>query len=170
MTTRYPQRDDTHQLEELSERFFVGSPPGNWRAEKPKGDYGVDLKVDIFENNNATAMELLVQLKSSRAASESNSERIILKTATYNYLWDKVQVVLLVKFVEAEGEAYWLLLSDVPEPNQQQKTFSIRIPKKNRISSIDWQAIQDHLRDVTDGKLATRGRDRFGRKQTRVTA
>lgn len=119
----YPQRHATHQLEELSERFFINSLPRNWRSEKPQGDYGVDLKVDIFENDNATGLELLVQLKASGKASKSSHETIRLGIATYNYLWDKLQVVMLVKYIEAENEAYWLLLSDVPEPKQGNNTF-----------------------------------------------
>ena len=77
---RYPQRSNTHQLEELSERFFINSLPRNWRSEKPVGDYGVDLQVDIFENDNATGLELLIQLKSSHqrlaaaAGIDSNSD------------------------------------------------------------------------------------------------
>jgi hypothetical protein len=158
----YPQRSDTHQLEELSERFFANRLPRNWRYEKPGGDYGVDIKVDIFEDSNATGLELLVQLKSSHDANELDFETINLRTTTYNYLWDKVQVVMLVKFVEVEKEAYWLLLSDVPEPNQNQSSFTIRVPKQNRLSSIDWQRIQRYVRDVTDGKIATRRRNRVG--------
>lgn len=158
----YPQRNDTHQLEELSERCLTNSLPRNWRSEKPGGDYGVDIKVDIFEGNNAAGLELLVQLKSSHDASKSDFETIHLKTATYNYLWDKMQVVMLVKYVEIEKEAYWHLLSDVPEPNQDQDSFTVRIPKQNRLSSIDWQRIQNYVRDVHNGKIATRRRSGFG--------
>lgn len=157
----YPQRNETHQVEELSERFFVSSLPRNWRSEKPGGDYGTDIKVDIFEGSNATGLELLVQLKSSHNASTSDFETIRLRTTTYNYLWDKLQVVMLVKYVEVENEAYWLLLSDVPEPNQDQDSFTVRIPKSNRLSSIEWPSIQNYVRNVTNGKLVTRRRNRF---------
>ena len=157
----YPKRNETHQLEELSERFLASSLPRNWRSEKPGGDYGVDIKVDIFEDNNATGLELLVQLKSSRDASTSDFETIHLKIATYNYLWDKLQVVMLVKYVEEENEAYWVLLSEVPEPNQNQKSFTVRIPKSNWLSLMEWPRIQNYVRDVAKGKLATRRRNRF---------
>jgi hypothetical protein len=158
----YPQRNETHQLEELSERFLAHGLPRNWRSEKPGGDYGVDIKIDIFEGNSATGLELLVQLKASRDASTADFETIHLKTTTYNYLWDKLQVVMLVKYVEADNEAYWLLLSEVPEPKQEQESFTIQIPKENRLSTIDWHRIQKYVRDVTNGKIATRRRNRFG--------
>ncbi len=157
----YPQRSEAHQLEELSERFFVRKLPRNWRSDRPGGDYGVDIRVDIFEGDDATGLELLVQLKSSRRASTSDFETIRIRTATYNYLWNKLQIVMLVKYVEPEKEAYWLLLGEVPEPNQDQDSFTVRIPKSNRLSSIDWKIIQDYVREIADGKLATRRINRF---------
>ncbi len=159
---QYPQRNNSHQLATLSERFFVRNLPQNWLSEKPEADYGIDMKVEIFDDTRATGLEFLVQLKSSHQASPSNFETIRLKTATYNYLWDKLQVVMLVKYVEVEDEAYWLLLSDVPEPNQMQKSFTVRVPKENRLNSIPWKRIQDHVRNVYYGKIATRRRHQFG--------
>lgn len=164
MAKQYPQRSDTHQLEEASERFFNNSLPRNWRAEKPTADYGVDLQVDIFEGNDATGLELLIQLKASQDSHQEDTVTVRLRTATYNHLWDKLQVVMLVKFIEDENEAYWFLLSDVPGPNQTQDTFTIHIPKDNKISSINWDEIQDYIRDVTDEKIATRRRNRFRRR------
>lgn len=158
----YPQRPESHQLEELSKRFFMQCLPKNWCAEKPASDYGVDLKVDIFEESHASGLELLVQLKSSQATiSSKDYETISIEISTYNHLRDKLQVVLLVKYIESENEAFWVLLYDVPEPNQSQKTFTIRIPKRNRLSSIDWNQIQEYVREVTRGKLESRRRRRL---------
>jgi Domain of unknown function (DUF4365) len=159
MEKRYPQRANTHQLEELSERFLINSLPRNWRSDKPGGDYGVDQRVDIFEGEYATGLELLVQLKSSKTSQKSEFETVQLRTTTYNYLWDKLQVVMLVKYIEEDNEAYWLLLKDVPEPDQGQQTFTIKIPRTNRLSSIDWRNIQDYVGKVTNEKLASRRRN-----------
>lgn len=156
MTRRYPLRLNNCNLEVLSERFFANSLPPNWVSEKPLHDYGVDLKVDIFEGTRATGLELLVQLKSSQKASEGETEKTTLRLETYNHLWDKLQVVMLVKFVEQTNEAYWLLMKDVPPPNQNQLTFRVRIPKENTLSKINWIKIQEYVRQVTDEKLAAR--------------
>ena len=150
----FPVRSETHQLEELSERFFRNALPRNWVCEKPSADYGVDLRVDLFEDNNATGLELIVQLKSSAKATDGDAEVVRLSTATYNHLRDKLQVAMLVKFVEAENEAYWLLFRSIPAPLQDQKTFSVHIPKSNRLSTIRWPEIQEHVRRFTDTKLA----------------
>jgi hypothetical protein len=165
MSRRFPQRVNNHQLEELSERYFRNNLPRSWTCEKPGQDYGVDLKVELYEGASATAHELLVQLKASTESSKQEMETITLRTATYNHLWDKLQVVMLVKYIESEDKAYWLLLSDVPEPNQKQDTFTVHIPKANVLDEINWKQIQEYIRTVTDEKLAARRRNRFERKE-----
>lgn len=161
MATSYPKRPNTHQLEEQSKRYFISHLPSSWVCEKPENDYGVDLKVDIFEDQNATGMELLIQLKSSQTSNENEYETINLKTSTYNYLWDKLQVVMLVKFVAGENKAYWLLLSDVDEPDQSQGSFTIRIPKINDLETINWKKIEEYVRNIKYKKLSVRDRHVF---------
>ena len=154
MTTQYPKRPHSHNLEEQSERCFIDSLPQNWTANKPPDDYGVDLVVNIFEGELAKGLELLVQLKSSKNASPGATETTPLRVASYNYLWGKLQVVMLVKYVEDINEAYWILMKDIPEPNQKRKTFTVHIPKENTLSIIRWNEIQYYVRKVTQGKLA----------------
>lgn len=156
MERKYPVRSDSHNLETLSERFFEGCLPKSWVAEKPAHDYGVDLRVDIFEDNKATGLELLVQLKSSHNPTEGESEIVDLPVATYNHLWGKLQVAMLVKFVETSREAYWLLMKDIPSPRQNHKTFRVHIPKKNTLSTINWAEIEEYVREVTGDKLVAR--------------
>lgn len=163
MTPSYPQRTNTHQLEEKSERYFRNCLPRSWTCERPDRDYGVDLKVELFEGQSATGMELLIQLKSAQEAANREYEAIILKTSTYNYLWDKLQVVMLVKYIEEENKAYWLLLSEVDEPNQSQDSFTIRIPKENNLESINWSRIEDYIKKIKLKKLLVRERHVFKR-------
>jgi len=153
MSPQYPLRPHNHVIETKSERFFENSVPADWTINAPNHDYGVDLRVKIFERGAATPYEFLVQLKSSRESSSRDTEKITLRVATYNYLWNMLQVVLLVKYCEDVNEAYWLLLKDVPEPNQARKTFTIHLPKTNRLSTIDWSIIKNHVRHVSMGKL-----------------
>lgn len=158
----FPVRSESHQLEELSERFFREWLPKNWTADKPANDYGVDLRVDLFEGNQATGLELLVQLKASAEPADQETETVRLKTTTYNLLWDKLEVAMLVKYIESEKEAYWLLFRDIPAPSQDQETFTVHIAKTNRISVIQWAEIQAYVRSVTDTKLAAMRRRKIG--------
>jgi len=165
MKRRYPVRPQAHNLEELSERFLEQALPRNWTSEKPEADYGVDLRIDIFEGEYPTGLELLIQLKASENSIEGENEQLRLKTATYNHLWDKLQVVMLIKYVAEENEAYWILLADVPVPNQKQKTFTVSIPKTKMLSNIDWKCIEEYVRLVTDEKLAARRRNELRRQE-----
>ena len=152
---RLPLRPDSHQLEELSRRFFTRFLPRNWVSDQLANDYGVDLKVDLFDGEKATGLELLVQLKSSPTPDGGDSESMRLNTTTFNYLKDKLQVVMLVKFIESEQEAYWLLLRNVNDPlDENQQTMTVRLPRENRLSAIDWSEIQTYVQTVTDKKLA----------------
>jgi hypothetical protein len=157
---RYPIRGTTHVLEESSERYLRQCLPKNWIVERPSADYGVDLRVEIVDGEKAMGLELLIQLKAAEQAVSGDHETIQLKTSTYNHLWDKLQVVMLVKYVEAENEAYWLLLREVPEPDQTNKTFTVRIPKKRTLSGVNWGAIRNLVHEVTADKLTARRRNR----------
>jgi hypothetical protein len=150
----FPVRHETHKLEELSRRFFTTSLPQNWVDETPGNDYGIDVRVDLFDGSAATGLELLVQLKASKRSRRAEFETVQLGVSTYNYLSAKLQVVMIVKYVHAEKEAYWQLLRNIDAPPQDQKTFTVRIPKANRLSAIDWPAIQQIIREVTDRKSA----------------
>ena len=154
MSTTFPIRSQSHQLEELSKRFFQEALPRNWVSEKSANDYGVDLRVDLFEGERATGLELLVQLKATARSNGIKTELVRLKIATYNLLWEKLQVAMLVKYVESENEEYWLLFRDIPTPSQDQETFTIHIPKENRLSAMQWSGIQEYVRSVTDIKMA----------------
>lgn len=154
MSDPYPQRPAAHRLEEASRRFFLQCLPENWTCEHPPNDYGVDLRIDIFEGDDATGLELLVQLKAAERSAEGDTESVVLRRATYNLLRDKLQIVMLVKYSRSENEGYWLLLSDAPRPRLDRDSITVPIPKQNRLSQIDWERIKLHVRDVTDTKLA----------------
>lgn len=149
-----PIRHNNHIQEGVSRHFFEGTLPIGWTAYKPENDYGVDLIVDIFEGNMATGLNLFVQLKSSGIATVGVNEKIRLKTTTYNLLDDMLEIVLLVKYVVEENQAYWILLTEVPTPNQEQESFTIHIPKTNIFSAESWTLIKNHIQAVTDIKLA----------------
>ncbi len=152
---KLPQRPMQHNLEEASRRFFEQSLPENWTVNKPEHDYGVDLMVGIFDGEYASPYEIAVQLKSSEKANEGDFETIKLRVATFNHLKRLLPIVLLVKFVKESEEGYYLLLAKVPEPDQEQDTFTIQIPKQNRLSEINWQNIEATVRQIVDYKLAS---------------
>ncbi|QQT25577.1 DUF4365 domain-containing protein [Sphingobacterium spiritivorum] len=161
MAKKYPIRHENHTLEEKSIIFFRRHLPASWNVNSIDRDYGQDLNIEITENGSLRGLEFIVQLKSSHEPNNSGAEeRQTFRVSTYNYLWDNLRVVLLVKFVESEDEAYWILLKDVPQPNQENDSFTIRIPRENILSKINWNEIVDYIRDITNGKLDAIRRNR----------
>lgn len=150
-----PQRPEQHVLETLSRRYFEHHLPRTWTASKPEHDYGIDLIVNIFDGTNASPYELAVQLKASQAETVGDNEKIILKLSTYNHLRRLLPVVLLVKYVAASNEAYYVLLAKIPEPAQKQQSFTVNIPKQNRLSELGWDRIELLVREIVDYKLAS---------------
>jgi hypothetical protein len=154
---KFPKRHKNHSLEEESITFFREYLPEDWNINSIDRDYGQDLNIEICEEGEYRGLELVVQLKSSNNPNGNDeTENITLRVATYNYLWDNLRVVLLIKFVQSENEAYWLLLKDVPEPNQENDTFTVHIPKENTLSNLDWNSVSEYVRDVTNDKLRVR--------------
>ena len=157
MVMQYPQRHSNMTLEVKSENYFRSKLPPSWIVHKPDPDYGQDLSIEIEEGGRYKGRELIVQLKASRRPSRNvNYETVSLSVSSYNYLRDNLRVVLLVKYVESEDEGYWLLLKDISPSNgfEKQESFTVYFPRKNRISTINWENdVVAHVRNITDMKL-----------------
>ncbi len=152
---KYPIRHNNHTQEEKSIIFFRNNLPVEWNINTIDRDYGQDLNIEISEDNKYKGLEFIVQLKSSVAPNISNEyENQVFNVSTFNYLWDNLRVVLIVKFVEEENEAYYTLLSQIPEPNQNNETFTIKIPRNNKLSEINWNEIVEYIRDISSRKLS----------------
>lgn len=147
-----PIRDRNRILERNSRVFFENNMLENWTLTMPAEDYGVDLIINVFEGKHA-AYDFDVQLKASEKSIAGEFEKAVLKISTYNYLINRLHVVMLVKYCEEEKEAYWILMSKIPKPNQKQKTFTVNIPKENKISEIDWESVKAYIKEVVDFKL-----------------
>lgn len=153
MVINFPERPANHQLEEQSRRFFRAQLPPAWICNDAGADYGADLRVGLVTNGRVNGQEFLVQIKASATPSNGATTGIRLRRSTYNYLFNHLLVVLLVKYVAPENEAYWLLLKDVPPPPARQRTFTVRIPRQNRLSTNPWPQIEQHVGIVQGRKL-----------------
>lgn len=58
-----------------------------------------------------------------------------------------------MKYIKQENEAYWMYFRDIPPPNQEQETFTVHIPRDNRLSRIAWENVAASIREVTNRKL-----------------
>jgi hypothetical protein len=150
----FPIRHATHNLEQKSEAFLRNHIPNEWVINRPQNDYGIDFQLSITEDGQLRGLELVIQLKASKNSSgNKNTESFQLKTSTYNYLRKILTVVMFVKYVESENEAYWELLRNIDPPaDENQKTFTAHIPKEKRLSAINWNETAAIVRQITDLK------------------
>jgi hypothetical protein len=115
----------------------------------------VDFQIGIAEDRQLRGLELIVQLKASKESSRhEDTENIQLRVSTFNYLRKLLTVVMLVKYVESENEAYWTFLREVPPPrDENQHEFTVHIPKTRKLSEIQWNETTDIVRLITNKKL-----------------
>jgi hypothetical protein len=149
----FPQRPRTHTLETESENYFRNKLPVEWTISIPTNDYGQDFIIEIAEDGQLRGLNFIVQLKSSENQSDiADYETIVLQTSTYNYLKNLLNVVLLIKYVSSENEAYWFFLKYV-NPPERVNSFTVRIPRINKLSELDWNDIVDEIRTISTIKL-----------------
>ncbi|WP_025842533.1 DUF4365 domain-containing protein [Porphyromonas gingivicanis] len=145
MTKEFPQRTKEHVLEETSGRFLQTHLPQEWICRKEFPDYGVDYIIIPILEGDVYPIKILVQLKSSKKSNkgkrEPEYERQRLKVATYNLLKEELSCALLIKYVEEENEAYYIFIRDIPEPPQGKASFTVKIPRSEKLSTIDWASI-----------------------------
>lgn len=77
-----PRRPRNHALETKSRRLFEAAIPDDWVVTEAGTDYGVDLRVEIFEDGSATGLQFNVQLK---ATDGDTGDRWPIKRQTLNY-------------------------------------------------------------------------------------
>lgn len=141
MGNRLPIRDNNSILESKSEHFFLERLPTSWFHDKPK-DFGIDLIINIVNNNYVTGFNFSVQLKSSHVKNESLSVR--LKRSTINYLFTRLEPVMIVFYADNQKEAYWKWLKEHDiDLTKANSSFEIKFNKTDRLSNIDWNTISN---------------------------
>jgi hypothetical protein len=154
MATRLPQRPRAHELEDQSEAFLRQHLPPGWTCDRPQHDYGVDLRIGLAENGRVNGQQLIVQLKASDREQSLSWTNVRLDVATLTLLRCMLDVAVMIKYIAADDEAYWLLLKDfTTEPSPGQQTVSVRIPKANKVSAQPWRRIAAHVEAVHFRKL-----------------
>ena len=141
-TVDKPERPNNHILETESSKFFQNQVPNDWYIDKPDHDYGIDFNVNIVINNQVTGLNFSVQLKSTKSSKNKDSVSITLKHSTLGLFNTRLEPILLVTYIQDEKKAYWYWYNDLHiDLTSSQKTYKIRIPKANLLSSINWDRI-----------------------------
>lgn len=153
-----PNRHNNHILETESNKFFSFQVPNEWYIDKPEHDYGIDYIVNIVTNNQVTGLSFSVQLKSKIKEKNDYFTSILLKHSTLGLFNTKLEPVLLVSYVQEEKEAYWCWYNESEfDLTSSQKTYTINIPKTNKLSRIGWDSISKYVQGVFSVKMLVDG-------------
>jgi len=116
-----PKRTRSHVLEDISKGRFPQSLPEAWVVREIPRDYGIDLEVEVFSEEEATGITFRVQLKSTDSPSKGRPTRIV-KLDHLAY-WNSLGVpVMIALYVEPEDTFYWCWSSSHdPGPSTRNK-------------------------------------------------
>lgn len=149
----FPRRPRSHSIEEISRNQLRQNLPEDWICLDINPDYGVDNLIEICEEEQMRGNSFSIQLKATdRDFSTRNYLTVTMNTRTINYLMHRAELVMIVLYSSIENESYWIWLRSVNHGidfNNQSAT--IRIPKTNRLSQIDWTritAFTDRIRSM----------------------
>lgn len=144
-----PIKHRNHELETLSERFFINNVPSSWVLNPLKNDYGTDYNCEIAIERKVTGINFSVQLKGKETEKLKQDIHITLKRTTINRWLNKLEPTMVIVYIADEGEAYWTWFQDgtvnLTLPND---TFTIKILRENRLSTVNWDSIIEYVRTI----------------------
>jgi len=102
------RRPRPHQIEDQSRHAFGRVLPSQWVVQRVEHDYGVDARVEIFdEAGHATGEMFFVQLKSTDRTPTRSGISVTLKRAHLGY-WNSLPVpTMVVVWVAPTDTLYW---------------------------------------------------------------
>jgi tetratricopeptide (TPR) repeat protein len=123
-----PGRPREHVLEEESFIALRALLPAAWTLEQVRRDYGLDARVEVFEDGSATGLAFWAQLKATDEGAVKRALSVSFATTTLNYLSVQADPVLLVRFHAPSGRLFgtWLHRHDVRLKRAGQKSLSVR--------------------------------------------
>lgn len=143
------KRTRQHVMEEESERIFKASIPPEWIVRNIPTDYGIDIEVEIVEQEIVTGKRFWIQLKSSEffeIKKDSSGKKYISYSAKTNLLEYALSCdfPLLIVLIDLKTKMiYWLPLQDEIIFNLQKRNPKwreqgnncIHIPQSNNLQN-----------------------------------
>lgn len=150
---KLPSRPASHILEAKSDRFLRNNIPVDWIVDRPI-DYGIDYRVELVQNGEVLGYNFSIQLKAHEIASEKGEISITLKRSTINFYLNRLEPILLVCYVSELDEGYYMwFLDSTIDLTKSNETYTLKFKKANKISSLNWNVIRDHVHSVFSRKF-----------------
>jgi hypothetical protein len=136
-----PGRPREHVLEEESCIALRALLPAEWTMEPVRRDYGLDARVEVFQDGRATGLAFWAQLKATDEPDLRRALSVGFETTSLNYLSVQAEPVLLVRYHAPTAGQFgtWLHRHDIRLKRAGQKTATVRwrLPDELGASSPD---------------------------------
>lgn len=137
------KRTRSHEIDTQAQRIFSARIPVDWVRREHHPDYGIDYEIEVFYNEKPTGIWFEVQLKGTEKYRETKDCLLMaFETDKIQYYLANVPLPVFLVVVHTQNEEiHWLFLQkyvnevlkeENPDWNQQ-KTVTIKIPKRNRL-------------------------------------
>ncbi len=153
-----PKRSKEHQIEDLSINELKRLLPRQWVYREKSRDYGIDGEIEIFdENDHATGMIFLVQLKATDSFDPKIQTRVQLDNATINYYNSLELPTLIVRYVEETKNVYikWAHSIDRYKQKEGAKSFTFHMTEENLWHNDIPQEILQTIKKITTLKTSS---------------
>ncbi|MEC5128714.1 DUF4365 domain-containing protein [Verrucomicrobiales bacterium BCK34] len=110
-----PKRPREHVIEEESRRFCRDLFPSQWVVREKSNDYGVDLEVEEFdENEEATGLIFYVQLKATDSSDQRDQAQVRISADKFKYWLGLDCPTILMRYCNNGGNphVYWMINYD----------------------------------------------------------
>lgn len=162
---KLPQRPRSHVLETESMQFVQKSFPKEWIIEKGQSDYGVDLIIEIVEDDSVTGAHFLIQLKSTDnlVINKKGFVSHSCNTKTLQYFLERTEPVIYLVYDAKKQIGYWIWIKDylMNQPSSDwkiQDNFVIKIPRDNflnkeAIENIKLRVLKLHQKEKINSRI-----------------
>jgi len=131
-------RSRTHQLEDESITAFRRTRPSRWPVRQKGDDYGIDLEVEIFDNEeNSTGLLFFVQLKATDA---KDGRKVSLARDYLDNICSYSTPCIIVRYFARDERLYWRWAIDMLaefDNNKKSKTFHFEESDRLDIGAFD---------------------------------
>lgn len=146
---KYPNRHRNHEIETLSEIFLKNHIPVSWIINAFQIDYGTDYNCEITSENKVIGNNFSIQLKGKETEKNQEMVKIVLKRTNINRWLNRLEPTLIVVYIVDENEAYWKWIkNDTVNLTQNNNSFTISIPRKNKLSNLNWELIAEFVKSI----------------------
>jgi tetratricopeptide (TPR) repeat protein len=143
-----PMRPRAHVVEEESLQAFRSVLPAEWTVARIQADYGIDARVDIFEQGAATGLAFSAQIKGTDEPDLRRALKAKVDVTALTYMSAQADPVLLVRYHAPTGRLYgrWLHHKDIILKRKEQKTYVITWSHSDLLGQSGANLLVDEVR------------------------